>query len=50
MKNKEFVICECGLKIHGSSQSHAEANLKNHKQSKIHEKLMEMKNAKRKVD
>ena len=43
MENKPFIICDCGLKITGNSQAHAEANLKNHKESKLHKKLMEVK-------
>lgn len=43
---KPFVICECGIKITGNSTIHAEANLKNHKLSKLHKKLMDMKNGK----
>jgi len=42
-KDRTEVRCECGYVIKGSSINHAEANLKIHKQSKLHKKLMEMK-------
>ena len=42
--NKPFVDCECGLRVKGNSKVHAEANLHNHKKSKLHKKLMESKN------
>lgn len=42
MKPKE-VTCECGWKVKGNSISNAEANLKIHRTSKMHKKLMEMK-------
>lgn len=37
------VKCECGWKVKGSSIDHANANLKIHKTSKLHKKLMEIK-------
>ena len=40
---KEEITCECGWKIKGTSILHAESNLKNHKKSKLHKKLMETK-------
>jgi len=43
MKDKPFVICECGYKVRGISKIHAESNLKNHKKSKLHKNLMESK-------
>lgn len=43
MENKPFIICDCGFKVTGNSQAHAEANLKNHQGSKLHKKLMETK-------
>jgi len=39
----EKVKCICGLKIKGNSILNAEANLKIHKLSKLHKKLMEIK-------
>ncbi|KKN12895.1 hypothetical protein LCGC14_1011910 [marine sediment metagenome] len=42
-KNKPNVVCECGFTVTGNSQLHAEANLKNHKKSKLHKKLMMVK-------
>lgn len=42
-EDKPFIICECGYKITGISNAHAKANLKNHKESKLHKKLMETK-------
>lgn len=44
MDTRPFVDCECGLRVRGTSQAHAEANLKNHEKSKLHKKLMESKN------
>lgn len=40
----EEITCECGWPIKGKSIAHAEANLKNHKKSKLHKKLMMIKN------
>ena len=40
----EEIKCECGWTIKGISQSHAEANLKIHKKSKLHKRLMEIRN------
>ena len=40
---KSEVTCECGWIVRGTSIIHAEANLKLHKKSKLHKKLMEMK-------
>lgn len=37
---KDEIICECGIKITGNSKAHAEANLKNHKQSKLHKEII----------
>jgi len=37
---KDEIICECGVKITGNSKAHAEANLRNHKQSKLHKEIM----------
>ena len=41
-KDKE-IVCECGWKVTGISKKHTEANLKIHKKSKLHKKLMENK-------
>ena len=46
MKDKNSIKCECGLVIKGISKKHAESNLKIHKKSKLHKKLMEGKNEK----
>jgi len=40
----EEIICECGIKVTGTSKKHLESNLKIHKESKIHKELMENKN------
>lgn len=42
MKTK--ITCECGIPIGGNSKKHREANLKIHKTSKLHKKLMKIKN------
>jgi len=47
LKKKEkipvCIICECGSRVFGSSQDHANANLKLHKKSKKHKMIMEFK-------
>ena len=42
----EKITCECGWEVRGTSIYHTEANLKIHKKSKLHRKLMEMKKIK----
>lgn len=42
-KEKTYVECECGAKIHGFSEHHAKENLKLHKYSRKHKELMELK-------
>ncbi len=42
-RKKEFVECECGVLVYGSSVLHAERNLPAHKKSKKHKELMEIK-------
>ncbi len=44
MDTRPFVDCECGFRVRGVSKASAEANLENHKKSKLHKKLMETKN------
>lgn len=39
-RNKIKVVCECGAEILGSSEDHAKANLKLHKESKTHKAKM----------
>ncbi len=46
IKNIEEKNCECGWEVKGSSKIHAEANLKIHKQSKLHKKLMKIRKEK----
>ena len=41
---KPGIVCDCGFRVTGNSMAHAEANLKNHKKSKLHKKLMGSKN------
>lgn len=36
----EKIICECGMKIKGTSKKHCESNLKIHKKSKTHKMIM----------
>jgi len=47
LKRKEkipvCITCECGAMVFGSSQDHANANLKLHKKSKKHKMIMEFK-------
>ena len=43
MEKDNEIICECGLKMSGVSKKHAESNLRTHKGSKLHKKLMENK-------
>ena len=38
--NKKTLICECGIGVKGISEAHAKSNLKSHKKSKIHKKIM----------
>lgn len=33
---KVCIVCECGVKICGNSDSNAKANLRTHKKSKLH--------------
>ena len=43
-KNKEnFVECECGARIYGTSKIHAKSLLPAHRRSKKHKELMEIK-------
>ena len=42
-KNSVLIGCECGFRVKGHSKAHAEGNLKAHKKSKLHKKLMESK-------
>ena len=42
----EIIFCECGYPIKGSSRTHAEANLKIHKASKLHRILIKNKEVK----
>jgi len=37
------LYCECGYGIKGNSEAHATTNLYQHKKSKLHKKLMEIK-------
>jgi hypothetical protein len=37
------LYCECGYGIKGNSEAHATTNLDQHKKSKLHKKLMEIK-------
>ena len=46
---RPFEICECGWKVKGTSQLHAEANLKIHKDSKLHRKLMDLQESEEEV-
>jgi len=39
-ENKPFVECECGMKIYGNSQLHAEKLLPKHKESRNHKERM----------
>lgn len=39
--NKNTIKCECGMIVKGTSEKHTKSNLKNHKKSKLHKKLME---------
>ena len=50
MENKYFMDCDCGYRVKGTSDAHAESNMKAHRLSNLHKRLMEMKNAKRKAD
>jgi hypothetical protein len=43
MNKENEVECECGAIVKGNSKLHAEANLKEHKTSKKHKELMEIK-------
>ena len=38
-----MIRCDCGALIKGSSEKHCKGNLENHKNSKKHEELMEIK-------
>ena len=42
-KEKPYVPCECGMRVHGTTFSQATAMLENHKRSKAHKNLMEQK-------
>ena len=33
-------ICECGIKVTGTSEQHLESNMKIHKESKIHKEII----------
>lgn len=43
MPEENFIICECGAKINGTTKAHAEGLLPEHKTSKRHKELMEIK-------
>ena len=36
-------VCECGIVVRGTSNKHLEANMKQHKRSKMHRELMKFK-------
>lgn len=40
---KEFIECECGARVYGTSKAHAKSLLPAHKRSKKHKELMEIK-------
>ena len=40
---KGFIKCKCGSEIHGTSQTHARANMKNHKKSNKHKQYLKIK-------
>lgn len=37
------IECDCGWVVKGNSEKHAEANLKIHKKSKLHKRLIKYK-------
>ncbi len=41
MKQKNFVECECGIKVGGKSKEHARKLLPEHQRSKIHRERIE---------
>lgn len=41
------IYCECGFGVRGVTEAHAEANLTQHKKSKLHQKMMEIKSLER---
>ncbi len=43
MTKKDYIDCECGFRVTGNSKLHAESNLKIHKKSKLHKKLIDVK-------
>ncbi len=45
-KQKPYVECECGARIYGNSVEHAKSILPEHKRSKRHKELMEIKKRK----
>lgn len=42
-KERSFVECECGYRVYGRSEKHAKSLLPEHKKSKRHKELMEIK-------
>ena len=42
----DFVECECGARIYGTSKAHAKSLLPAHRRSKLHKSIMEIKKRK----
>lgn len=40
---KEEILCECGMIIIGTSKKHLAHNLREHKKSKVHKKIVQAK-------